>query len=265
MTEPFSLEQIRDFWTQKAREHGLSPSASWSDRMVIEMEIREILARLGDGDNVLDIGCANGFSTIQFASQKRIDIRGLDYIPEMIAQARTRLESLSGKLRGIATFDVGNITSLNEPDEKYDKVIVIRVVINLGEWSNQLKALRQCARVLKPGGLLLLSEATLQGWRQMNKFRCEWGLPEIPMPPFNNYLDERQVIESLARRLDLIELSNFSSTYFVGTRVIKPLLARALGGNINVADPEMEWNRFFSRLPAWGDYGTQKLFVFRKR
>ena len=44
MTEPFSLEQIRDFWTQQAREHGLSPSASWSDRMVIEMEIREILA-----------------------------------------------------------------------------------------------------------------------------------------------------------------------------------------------------------------------------
>jgi len=142
MTEPFSLEQIRDFWTQQARAHGLSPSASWSDRMAIEMEIREILARLRDGDNVLDIGCANGFSTIQFASQKRIDIRGLDYIPEMIAQAGTRLESLSGKLRGTATFEVGNINSLNEPDEKYDKVIVIRVVINLGEWSNQLKALR---------------------------------------------------------------------------------------------------------------------------
>jgi SAM-dependent methyltransferase len=154
---------------------------------------------------------------------------------------------------------------MNEPDEKYDKVIVIRVIINLGEWSNQLKALRQCARVLKPGGLLLLSEATLQGWRQMNKFRCEWGLPEIPMPPFNKYLDERRVIESLAPQLELAELSNFSSTYFVGTRVIKPLLARAFGGNINVADPEMEWNRFFSQLPAFGDYGTQKLFGFRKR
>jgi hypothetical protein len=26
----------------------------------------------------------------------------------------------------------------------------------------------------------------------------------------------------------------------------------------------MEWNRWFAQLPAWGDYGTQKLFVFRK-
>lgn len=28
--------------------------------------------------------------------------------------------------------------------------------------------------------------------------------------------------------------------------------------------PNMEWNRWFAQLPSWGDYGTQKLFVFRK-
>jgi hypothetical protein len=43
------------------------------------------------------------------------------------------------------------------------------------------------------------------------------------------------------------------------------LLDRALGGVIDVANPNMEWNRWLSQLPAWGDYGTQKLFVFRKR
>ena len=26
-----------------------------------------------------------------------------------------------------------------------------------------------------------------------------------------------------------------------------------------------EWNRWFAQIPAAGDYGTQKLFVFRKR
>ncbi len=45
---------------------------------------------------------------------------------------------------------------------------------------------------------------------------------------------------------------------------MQPLLIQALGMKIAVADPNMEWNRWFAQLPACGDYGTQKLFVFRK-
>jgi hypothetical protein len=73
------------------------------------------------------------------------------------------------------------------------------------------------------------------------------------------------VIEALSPHLELVELVNFASTYYVGTRVLKPLLSQALGGSVDFRDPGMEWNRWFSQLPAWGDYGTQKLFVFRKR
>ncbi len=119
--------------------------------------------------------------------------------------------------------------------------------------------------MLKPGGVLLLSEATIQGWSKMNDLRREWGLPDIPMPGFNSYLDEQKVIDFMAAELELVELANFASTYFVGTRLLKPLLTRALGGNMDPANPNAEWNRWFSTLPAWGDYGTQKLFVFRKR
>ncbi len=46
---------------------------------------------------------------------------------------------------------------------------------------------------------------------------------------------------------------------------MKPLLAQATGAPVDVADPLSEWNRFVASLPAAGDYGTQKLFVFRKR
>jgi hypothetical protein len=61
-----------------------------------------------------------------------------------------------------------------------------------------------------------------------------------------------------------VELVNFASTYFVGTRLLKPLLAAAIDASIDVADPSAEWNRWISDLPPWGDYGAQKLFVFRK-
>jgi ubiquinone/menaquinone biosynthesis C-methylase UbiE len=265
MSHKLTLEAIRDFWTRQVAEHGTSPAASWSDHRVIEMEIRELVRRLDDGDKVLDVGCANGFTTIQLASQKAIQIRGLDYLAEMIEQARASMRSLLSSLPGKVDFDVGNIMDIPEPSGVYDKVVVIRVVINLAEWSNQQTALRECARVLKPGGVLLLSEATIQGWSKLNDLRREWGLPDIPIPAFNSYLDEEKVIEFMRPEMELVELSNFASTYFVGTRLVKPLLAQALGGKIDPANPGAEWNAWFSTLPACGDYGTQKLFVFRKR
>jgi len=265
MTAKYTLDQIREFWKQQALEHGQSPVASWSDQPVIDMEIQEITRRLNDGDRVIDIGCANGYSTIQFAAQKCLKIRGVDYIPEMIEQACLRLNALKNSLVGTVEFDVDDITNLREPTATYDKVVVIRVIINLGEWNDQLKGLKESARVLRPGGILLFSEATIQGWQRMNRFRREWELDEIPMPLFNNYLDETQVIQSMSPELELMEIVNFASTYFVGTRVLKPLLIKALSSNVNVVDPNMEWNRWFSQLPAWGDYGTQKLFVFKKK
>lgn len=264
MSERLTLEQIRQYWTEQAQQHGRSPAASWSDTPVIDMEIREIASRLQDGDRVLDVGCANGYSTIQLASQKRITIRGLDYIPEMIRQAKLSLSELAGALPGSVEFDTGDITALGER-ALYDKVVVIRVVINLADWARQALALHNVAAAIKPGGLLLLSEATVQGWNQLNRFRREWGLSDIPMPSFNLYLDQDQVVTELAQEMELVEIVNFASTYFVGTRVFKPLLAQMQGIKANVADPGMEINRFFASLPAAGDWGTQKLFVFRKR
>lgn len=78
MTTKFTLEEIRNYWTRQASDHGQSSAASWSDTCVIDMEIREISSRLADGERVLDIGCANGYSTTQYACAKKISIRGLD-------------------------------------------------------------------------------------------------------------------------------------------------------------------------------------------
>jgi ubiquinone/menaquinone biosynthesis C-methylase UbiE len=265
MSNGWTAERIRDFWAAQARQHGTGAAASWSDVRVMEMEVREIVGHLADGDRVLDVGCANGYSTLQFAQQRAIDVTGVDYIEGMIAGARRNLESLRPSLRGPARFEVGNALGLDFPDDGFDKVIVIRVIINLGPWEEQARGIRECARVLRPGGTLLLSEATVQGWTRLNALRGEWGLEPIPMPSFNNYLDEGRVREALAGSCDLLAVRDFASTYYVGTRVLKPLLAKVAGRPEQVADPLCELNRWLSLLPAAGDYGTQKLFVFRKK
>jgi hypothetical protein len=74
MMERLPADQIRDYWTRQAEAHGQSPAA-WSDQRVIEMEIREIGKYLADGDRVLDVGCANWFSTLQFAAARAITAR----------------------------------------------------------------------------------------------------------------------------------------------------------------------------------------------
>lgn len=262
MSRKLTQDEVRTFWTEQSRTHGQSHAASWSDRMAIELEIREILKHLQDGDRVLDVGCANGFSTVRFAQERRIQVRGLDYIPEMVAEAKARLQDL--QTIGSVEFATGDITHLEEPTDRYDQVVAIRVLINLGSWERQQHALYECARVTRPGGRVLLSEATLQGWGRLNAFRREWGLPDISMPPFNEYLDEERMRHHGVPNLQLEAIDDFSSTYFVGTRVLKPLLVQALGAAIDVAAPEMEWNRWFAQLPAVGDYGTQRLFTYRK-
>src|SRR4051812_17587021 len=121
MSERLSPDEIRAYWTQQALTHGSSPDASWSDQRVIELEIREISKYLADDDRVLDVGCANGFSTVQFAAEKQIAILGVDYIPAMIETARQRLTGLASRLRGTVDFAVGDALGLEFPDAQFDK------------------------------------------------------------------------------------------------------------------------------------------------
>jgi ubiquinone/menaquinone biosynthesis C-methylase UbiE len=261
----WSDQRIEEYWREQAQIHGKNPQASWSDVRVIEMEMREIIAHITDNDKVLDVGCANGFTTLRLAQARQIDITGVDYIPEMIQNARTALREASKSLRGAARFDIGNTLALPFPEGTFDKVTSVRVIINLGKWERQLTGLAECVRVLKPKGRLILSEATLQGWSRLNQLRYEWNLPAIPIPHFNNYLDEDLVRKALEDSCDLVEIKNFASSYYVGTRVLKPLIAKLAGREDQIANPMTELNRWFALLPAGGDYGTQKIFVFRKK
>lgn len=264
----FTPTRVYEFWVAQAKEHGESSTASWSDSQAIELEIKAIAARLSAEMSILDVGCANGFSSLAIAEITGAVVHGIDYVPEMIREAEARLSKVAAlrpALGNRLSFSVGDILNLPPATCLYDAVISTRVIINLGNFKNQAAALQQCAGVLRAGGLFLCSEATVQGWQRLNAMRSEWGLDSIPMPPFNYYVDEEPFIEAASQWFELVEICNFASSYFVGTRIIKPLLAAAATAPISVADPGSEWNRWCAALPAAGDYGTQKLFVFKRR
>jgi ubiquinone/menaquinone biosynthesis C-methylase UbiE len=260
-----SADAIRAHWSSQAARHGLGPESSWSDWRAIELEIEAISRFLGPGQDVLDAGCATGYSTARYAAVTNGLVLGVDYVPEMVAHALERRDALPTDVGARLEFRVGDVRALEHEDESFDRVISTRVVINLGERGEQARALGEYARVLRPGGLLLLSEATLQGLGRLNALRGEWGLPPIGIPGFNLYLDEEILAAATGETLELERVENFASSYFVATRLLKPLLASAAAADVDVADPDAEFNRWAAQLPAAGDYGTQKLFVFRKR
>jgi ubiquinone/menaquinone biosynthesis C-methylase UbiE len=86
------MEFIKAYWEQQGSAHQSSHLASWGDRYAIELEIETISRFIKEGDRVLDIGCANGFSTFrQHEINRAARYTGVDYANSMIEHAQRSL------------------------------------------------------------------------------------------------------------------------------------------------------------------------------
>ena len=188
-----SAAEINAHWSAQARQHGLDPTSSWSDRRAIELEIDAISASISGALDILDAGCATGYSTVRYAAATPGPRSASTTSPRWSRTRFERRDALPVEIRSRLDFRVGDVRELALDSESFDRVISTRVVINLAERDEQARALRELARVLRPGGLLLLSEATLQGLERLNALRSEFGLPAIGTPGFNLYLDEERL------------------------------------------------------------------------
>lgn len=112
---------------------------------------RELLARFaaevrGHGQ-VCDMGCGPG-QIARFLRDEGVEVFGLDLSPQMLEQAR----SLSPDI----AFCEGNMLSLDLPDASLAGVTAFYAIVNLHVESLRT-VFREMARVLAPGGLLLLA------------------------------------------------------------------------------------------------------------
>lgn len=99
------------------------------------------------GKAILDAGCGPGFSTELISREFRPSrLVAFDLMPEMVDLARKRIA---------AEFFVGNIAATGLPSETFDAVFILDVLHHEPEWR---KSLDEMARVLKPGGVLLVEE-----------------------------------------------------------------------------------------------------------
>jgi ubiquinone/menaquinone biosynthesis C-methylase UbiE len=98
---------------------------------------------------VLDLGCGTGYLVRALAGHypDAEQLVGIDAAPEMVrtASATTHDDRL--------TFAVGVAEQIGHPDETFDLIVS---TTSFDHWSDQQAGLNECARVLRPGGRLVL-------------------------------------------------------------------------------------------------------------
>jgi ubiquinone/menaquinone biosynthesis C-methylase UbiE len=109
------------------------------------------LARVPAPARILDIGCGTGYLLGQLAAHvpQASALAGIDAAPEMIGAARAA--ATDDRLR----FVVGAAERLPWPDATFDLVVS---TTSFDHWADQQQGLAECARVLAPGGCLVLAD-----------------------------------------------------------------------------------------------------------
>lgn len=214
---------IKEYWEQQGEVHGDSHWASWGDNWIIDLEIDNISKYIKDNDTVLDVGCANGYSTFQQYKRKKLkSIVGIDFANNMINMANKRLNKEIDNDN--ISFKQGDIRNIEFDDNEFDVVYTTRVVINLQTWEEQKQAINECIRVTKKGGKVILSEGFWEPLMLLNSFRLISGLEPLVEHDFNRYLKKKKLIKYIESLGFSYEVVDFSSIYYLGSRLLRELV-----------------------------------------
>jgi ubiquinone/menaquinone biosynthesis C-methylase UbiE len=143
------------------------------------------LARIQPGDRVLEVGCGTGDVAIAACAPAgpRGSVSGIDAGPEMIAVARAKAARA-----GVAVdFRVEPIEALTYPDATFDIVLSSLMMHHLPD-DLKRQGLAEIARVLKPGGRLLIVDVKRPSGRLSRALnglmlhgRLETGIQDLPV------------------------------------------------------------------------------------
>ena len=168
-------EKIRSMFAKVAANYDLANSVLsvgihhvWRKKLVALSEVQI-------GNSVLD--CATGTGDLAIAFKNSVGpmgaVLGTDFCEEMLRPAffKTREKRLNIR------FEKADVTSLQYADNSFD---VVSISFGIRNVIDPLLALKEMARVAKPGGRVMILEfgqATLPGFSQLYNFYSEHVLP----------------------------------------------------------------------------------------
>jgi ubiquinone/menaquinone biosynthesis C-methylase UbiE len=130
-----------------------------------------LLARLGPGDRVLDVGCGPGTITTGLAALvPGGEVVGIDLAGDVLALARQEADAAGQRN---VRFEAGDVYHLGYDDGAFDVVHAHQVLQHL---SDPVAALREMRRVCRPGGLVAARDGDYGGmlWYPIDAELEEW-------------------------------------------------------------------------------------------
>lgn len=113
--------------------------------------IAELVANHGQKNLALDVGCGAGHTTIAVAPHVS-EIVAFDLTENMLLEVQSLVEE--NAISNVSTKQ-GTVEALPFEDNHFD-IIVTRYSAH--HWTKPLQAIAECYRVLKPGGLFIVSD-----------------------------------------------------------------------------------------------------------
>ncbi len=263
-------DKIKQYWSDRARAtEPASVQATTYDVFLRELEISTLkdkiaAASLPQGATVVDLGCGDGYATVNLAAAfPTIRFIGIDWSEEMLALAGQRL-SAQKLPPGRVSFRVGDMHRLSDglQSGKFEVFLTVRSLINLMSSEEQYHAITQIAKHLVPGGYYFGIENFMQGQKNFNYMRAAVGLPEIPVRWHNHFFDEEVFRTETGKLFDSVAIESFSSSYYLATRVIYSAGCHLMGVEPDYFHPI---HQTAGRLPAFGDFSPIKLISARRK
>jgi ubiquinone/menaquinone biosynthesis C-methylase UbiE len=138
------------------------------------------LAKLQRGEAVLDVGCGTGTQALK--AYERVGetgrVSGIDRGPRQIARARAK----AARRKFPIDFQIGVIEQLAFPDQSFDVVLSTLMMHHLPD-DLKRQGLTEIARVLKPGGRLLIVDFKRSEKHQGRHTRLgagQMGIQDLP-------------------------------------------------------------------------------------
>lgn len=132
------------------------------------------LAELAAGHNVVDVGCGTGKAACRIASEFSAQVTGISPSTACIEKAGALAAGLG--LTDVTRFQIGDGTQMAFEDGSFDRVWVME---SSHLMPNKPALLAETARVLRPGGLVVLCDIIVKrklGLEQVIEFRDEFLL-----------------------------------------------------------------------------------------
>lgn len=131
----------------------MEETAQWEATKQLRAWERKQLS-LRTGQRLLDVGCGLGDAALALSIDlgDQGEVVGIDGSKVMLAEARARAADAKCRVR----FTVGDAGALDEPDASFDAVRSERML----QWvPDPARAVAEMARVLRPGGLVCLTDS----------------------------------------------------------------------------------------------------------